>query len=62
MEIRNTARKIGVTKIAQKHEYIVFEPSNLKYRLTNKDNNDILASVQIALQGIQKMLIKEKGN
>lgn len=62
VEIRNLARKLNVTKITQKQNYIVFEPSNLKYRLTNQNNGDILFSVQIALQEIQKMLLKEKEN
>jgi transcription-repair coupling factor (superfamily II helicase) len=60
VEIRNVARSIGITKITQKSDYIVFEPSNLKFGLTNKNNGDILTFVQIALKQIQNMLIKEK--
>ncbi len=60
VEIRNIARKLNITKISVKNDFIVFEPSNLKYRLTNIDSNDILIHVQIELKKLLKM-IEEKG-
>lgn len=60
VEIRNTARKLNITRICVKNEFIVFEPSNLKYRLTKFDSNDILISIQLELNKLLKML-EEKG-
>lgn len=60
VEIRNTARKLDITRICVKNEFIVFEPSNLKYRLTKFDSNDILISIQLELNKLLKML-EEKG-
>lgn len=60
VEIRNAARKIGITKISVKGEFLVFEPSNLKFRLTKFSSSDILIRVQLELTKIQKML-DEKG-
>lgn len=62
VKIRNLARKLNITRIVQKQNYIIFEPSNLKYQLTNNVNNDILSFVQSALHELQKMLLIEKGN
>ena len=42
VEIRNVARKIGITKISVKGDFLVFEPSNLKFRLTKFSSSDIL--------------------
>jgi len=60
VEIRNAARKIGMTKISVKGDFLVFEPSNLKFRLTKFSSSDILIRVQLELTKIQKML-DEKG-
>ena len=56
VEIRNLCRKIGVTKIAKKDNILIFEPSNLKYSLTNNKSNDILEFVQNNLCQIQNIL------
>ncbi len=56
VEIRNKSREIGITKISIKNNYLVFEPSNLKFWLTKESNNDILAFVQIAISQIEDML------
>ena len=61
VQIRNLARSIGITKIVQKQEYIILEPGNLKYQLTNSVNNDILVFINVALHELQKMLKIEKG-
>ena len=60
VEIRNAARMLGITRIAQVGEFLKFEPGNLKYRLTNVQNNDILLHVQIEIKKLEKLL-KEKG-
>ena len=60
VEIRNLARKIGITKICKKGEILIFEPSNLKYSLTNKIGNDILVYVQNKLLEINDILSKSK--
>lgn len=60
VEIRNMARSIGITKIVQKSGYVIFEPSNLKFWLTNEASSDILTFVQIALRQIENMIIKGK--
>lgn len=58
VEIRNLARNIGITRIFERDSFLIFEPSNLKYRLTNFKNNDILINVQIELKKINKLLEK----
>ncbi|MEG2310869.1 MAG: transcription-repair coupling factor, partial [Clostridia bacterium] len=59
VEIRNKARKLGITKIVGTNNFIKFEPSLLKIQLTNNYNNDILLRVQLE---IEKMLKNnEKG-
>ncbi len=58
VEIRNLARNIGITRIFERDGVLIFEPSNLKYRLTNFKNNDILINVQIELKKINKLLEK----
>lgn len=60
VEIRNIARKIGITRIYVKNDFVVFEPSNLRYRLTNIGSSDILIHVQLELKKLLKML-EEKG-
>ena len=60
VEIRNIARKLGITRIFVKNGFLIFEPSNLKYRLTNQNSGDILIHVQLELKKLSKML-EEKG-
>lgn len=60
IEIRNLARKLNITRICVKNGFLVFEPSNLKYRLTNQGSNDILIQVQLELNKLFEML-NEKG-
>lgn len=60
VEIRNMARKIGITRIHVKNDFVIFEPSNLRYRLTNFGSSDILIHVQLELKKLYKML-EEKG-
>lgn len=62
MQIRNIARNLNISKIIQTKNYIIFEPINLKFHLTNNDNNDILYFIKIALTNLEKMMLKEKGN
>src|SRR5574344_339500 len=57
VEIRNLARKAGVTRICSFGEILKIEPFNLKIYLTNFVHSDILIRVQIELE----KLIKEKG-
>lgn len=54
VEIRNLSRKLGINKITTRGDFIVFEPLNLKLRLTNKTSNDILINVQLELRKIEK--------
>ncbi|MCX8074245.1 MAG: transcription-repair coupling factor [Clostridia bacterium] len=60
VEVRNECRKLNITRVVQKQDYIVFEPTNLKFRLTNNANNDILFTVQLALKKIRKLLEKKE--
>lgn len=60
VEIRNIARKIGITRIHVQNGYIVFEPSKLKYQLTNINSSDILIHVQLELKKLLESF-KEKG-
>ena len=57
VEIRNMARKLGITKICSFGENLKIEPYNLQIRLTNFTRSDILIRVQLELE----KLIKEKG-
>ena len=59
VEIRNLCRKIGITKLYVKNNYIIFEPINYKCLLTNNSSNDILLTVQFELNKLKKM--NEKG-
>lgn len=59
VEIRNAARKLGITKISDTLGILKFEPLNLKYSLTNISSNDILIRVQLEINKLLK--IKEKG-
>ena len=56
VEIRNMCRKIGIESIIQTNNYINFKPCNLKFWLTNENNNDILSSVQLSIEKIDIML------
>lgn len=56
VEIRNDARKLGITKIRVFQDFIIFEPDNLKIRLTNKNANDILINVQLEIEKLKKIM------
>lgn len=60
VEIRNLCRELGINKIQQKADHIVFMPINYKMRLTNIYNNDILSLIQVILEKIINMDEKEK--
>ena len=60
VEIRNKARKLGITRILATDRLIKFEPMNLKIALTNSSNNDILIRVQLEISKLENT-IKEKG-
>ena len=60
VEIRNEARKYGVTRIIANKNMIRFEPVNYNIRLTNMANNDILIRVQLEINKLKEML-EEKG-
>ena len=60
VEIRNKARKLGITRILATEKMIKFEPMNLKITLTNDFNNDILIRVQLEISKLENT-IKEKG-
>lgn len=57
VEIRNLAKKLGITKVFQYGNILKITPNNLRISLTNSANNDILVLVQQEL----KKLIEEKG-
>ena len=57
VEIRNIARKLGITRLCLNGEILKIEPNNLKICLTNSKHSDILIRVQIELE----KLLKEKG-
>ena len=57
VEIRNQARKLGITKICSFGEILKIEPYNLKIKLTNFVRSDILIRVQLELEKLRK----EKG-
>ncbi|MDD3303592.1 MAG: transcription-repair coupling factor [Clostridia bacterium] len=54
VEIRNLSRKLGINKITTNKDFVIFEPLNLKLRLTNKTSNDILINVQLELKKLEK--------
>ena len=56
VEIRNVARKLGISKICVKGENLILDPINAKFTLTNKKTNDILVYVELVLN----TLLKEK--
>ena len=60
VEIRNKARKLGITRILATDRLIKIEPMNLKIALTNSSNNDILIRVQLEISKLENT-IKEKG-
>lgn len=53
VEIRNIARKLGITRIIANKNMIKFDPINLKIRLTNISNNDILIRVQLEISKLK---------
>ena len=53
VEIRNMCRKLGINKVTTKGDFVLFEPLNLKLRLTNKASNDILINVQLELKKLE---------
>lgn len=60
VEIRNKARKLGITRILATNRMIKFEPMNYKITLTNDISNDILIRVQLEISKLENT-IKEKG-
>lgn len=60
VEIRNEARKLGITRIVANRDFIKFEPLSHVIRLTNITNNDILIRVQLEISKY-KNLLEEKG-
>lgn len=60
VEIRNEARKLGITRILANKNFIKFEPVSYNIRLTNMTNNDILIRVQLEISKYKKLL-EEKG-
>ncbi|MBO5476779.1 MAG: transcription-repair coupling factor [Clostridia bacterium] len=60
VEIRNKARKLGITRIYANDKMVKFEPMNLKFALTNSSNNDILIRVQLEISKLENTM-KEKG-
>ncbi len=60
VEIRNKARKLGISRILATERMIKFEPMNYKITLTNTTNNDILIRVMLEISKIEKTM-KEKG-
>ncbi len=60
VEIRNKARALGITKIVTKDGFVMFEPLNLRFALTNGKTSDILIRVQLEMSKLEEML-KEKG-
>lgn len=60
VEIRNKARKLGITRVIANDNMIKFEPMNYKIALTNFSSNDILIRVQLEISKLEST-IKEKG-
>lgn len=60
VEIRNKARKLGITRILATDKMIKFEPMNLKIALTNDFNNDILIRVMLEITKLENTMIKGK--
>lgn len=60
VEIRNEARKLGISRIVANKDFIKFEPVSHVIRLTNITNNDILIRVQLEISKY-KNLLEEKG-
>ena len=58
VEIRNKCRELGISKVYKKNNFLFFEPSNLKFLLTNKKSNDILIFVQNKLLEVENILKK----
>ena len=57
VEIRNKARKLGITRILATDKLIKFEPMNLKITLTNDFNNDILIRVMLEINKIENTIV-----
>ena len=57
VEIRNKARKLGITRILATDRLIKFEPMNLKITLTNYFNNDILIRVMLEINKIENTIV-----
>ncbi len=60
VELRNKARKLGITRILATDKMIKFEPMNYKIALTNSNTNDILIRVQLEIKKLENT-IAEKG-
>ena len=57
VEIRNKARKLGITRILATDKLIKFEPMNLKITLTNEFNNDILIRVMLEINKLENTIV-----
>lgn len=57
VEIRNKARKLGITRILATDKLIKFEPMNLKITLTNDFNNDILIRVMLEINKLENTIV-----
>ena len=57
VEIRNKARKLGITRILATDRLIKFEPMNLKITLTNDFNNDILIRVMLEINKLENTIV-----
>ena len=60
VEIRNEARKLGITRIIASANVIKFEPLNTVIRLTNPTNGDILVHVQLEINKLKSMLEEKR--
>ena len=56
VEIRNDCRLIGINKVRKVDDLLIFEPGNMKIRLTNKNSNDILINVQLEIEKLKKIM------
>ena len=57
VEIRNKARKLGITRILATDKLIKFEPMNLKITLTNDFYNDILIRVMLEINKLENTIV-----
>ena len=60
VEIRNEARKLGITRIFANDKMIRFDPINYRLQLTNNVSNDILIAIELEISKLKKDFKKEK--